>query len=108
VTAPEIVLNAAGVPNLLKYAFDLNPRDPSQPQLYPDIVAAGQILSFRRRSHATDLQFSFESSTDMITWSPIATEQLAVAPPKENGELATYRIRESATPLFIRVRVSFR
>lgn len=107
VTAPEAMVNAAGISNLLKYAFALNPRDGSRPQIHPDILANGQMLSFQRRSHATDLQISFESSMDMITWSPVGTELMAIVPISESTELVTYQVSEAATFQFVRVRVSF-
>ncbi|MEZ5323475.1 MAG: lamin tail domain-containing protein [Verrucomicrobiales bacterium] len=108
VTGPEAIVNAAGIPNLLKYAFALNPRDDSQSQLHPDILPTGQIVSFYRRARATDLQFSFESSIDMITWSPVATALVASDPTSENAELVTWHISDATIPHFIRVRVSFR
>lgn len=68
--------------NLLKYAFGL---DPTVTNASAELPTAGQsagalTLSFIRRHDITDLTYSVEVSSDLVTWQsgPSYTQELSV------------------------------
>ncbi len=57
-----------GIPNLIKYAFDLSPWEDGHAALPQPVVSDGRlVLTFP--TPPADLIFSVEASTDLITWS---------------------------------------
>jgi hypothetical protein len=88
-----------GIPNLLKYAFNLNPWENGQPLLPQATPAAGNlVLNFP--TPQTDLTYTVQASTDLVNWSTNGVVQT-------NGPqaTATYPISPSS-PVFLRIMVS--
>ena len=87
-----------GVPNLHKYAFDLDPHVASTAGL-PTAGIAGDSLTliYTKVLAATDLVYTPEWSTDLVTWSTAGiTESILILPgPQPSGP-------QPANPLFTR------
>jgi len=62
-----------GISNFIEYAFDLDPlkADANSVAALPRIVRDGEnpAVTFRKRAVATDLDFSMDISSDLVTWS---------------------------------------
>ena len=108
---------ALGVPNLLRYAYGLNPTAPERARLPQGVIRAGHLsLDLWRRADATDLEYVVEASPDLTTWSSSAAD-LEQTPTPETGatvsgpNVITYRAlpaTDQAQKLFLRVRVIYR
>ncbi len=114
-------LSGNGVPNLLKYAFALDPYSPSLTGLpvttiEPPAPASPRYLTLRyRRLLVRDpIQYVIEVSSDFLTWAsaPADYEEIAPATPTGDGLSETVTIRvlpaletPAAPARFIRVRV---
>ena len=96
-----------GVPNLLEYAFDLDPERPDAEGL-PQVSIADGIATVRYRHVATarDIRYVLEKSTDLRVWEP-ATDAEQTVP--WDDYFATFKLRipaESAGRLYLRVAVA--
>jgi hypothetical protein len=62
----------SGLSNLLKYAFFLHPLKNGDRAGLPALHRVGEarIFSHLKPKFATDLVFSYEKSTDLVTWTP--------------------------------------
>ena len=97
-----------GMPNLLRYAFNLPGRGAVAQTATPEIVNFGNqkfpAIQFNRQSSASDLTYLIESSTDLLQWTNISTLSA--------GSPTTITVQD-ATPLnsqptrFLRVRVQY-
>lgn len=103
-----------GVPNLLRYAFGLDAKNPDRGRLPKWAVRDGHLtIDFRRRIDATDLDYMVEVSEDLVTWdgSAAKVERLTLAEHRGIPGAAAYRalpaIKDRAK-LFMRVRVVHR
>jgi hypothetical protein len=106
-----------GLPNLLRYAFGMDPLNPARSQL-PRIgqqdVAVGPgvqkrlSLTYTRRKDDPNLQYIIEASGDMITWQTLAGAETIFD--DANGETETVvviddRPLSSESKRFLRLRV---
>jgi hypothetical protein len=102
-----------GVPNLLKYAFGLNPLLPAQNHLPTTAIQnIGGInyltLAFRRKTSASDLLYTPQSGPTLGTWTGTPVQ---VGTPTDNGDgTQTVEFRDStplnsATARFMRLQV---
>ena len=75
VSGPAADPDSAGITNLQRYAFALPARGPIANPITLDttVTAAGRVLTltFPRRTTATDLTYTLESSADLVTWTPV-------------------------------------
>jgi len=104
---PTIISDTAtpandGIPNLIKYALNLNPLMDGRPLLPQLILSAGNLtLSFN--TPPSDISYTVQSSTDLINWSTAGVTQTN---DKVNSTVtASYAISPSM-PAFLRVLVS--
>lgn len=69
--------DAAGLSNLVKYAFALDPRSGGDIAGLPRLVRSGnaRVFSHLRPKHATDLTYRYEYSTDLAGWQPAINGQ---------------------------------
>jgi hypothetical protein len=71
-TGPLESLFADGVPNLMKYAFAINPVAGGANSGLPKMVSVGTSKVFHhfRTTWATDVSYAYEISHDMLSWAP--------------------------------------
>lgn len=98
--APETDIEGDGLPNLLEYYFDLNPKhhDPAPLRLeLADAAGANPLLHlfFRRNRIATDVNISVEASDDLRTWRTVPSEsyELVVVNNDVDGDESAELIR---------------
>ena len=106
VTEPAGDRDADGIPNLLEYAFRLNPELPDTAGLPQFSVAGGTAtLIYRRVTTATDIQYAVQKSSDLVTWEPANAQEERIA---LEGNVETIRatLTAPAGPLFLRVSVT--
>jgi len=132
VSGPAIVYEKDGVPNLLKYVYNINP---AQPMTDADRVAlpvfdiptsgasSGDLtLTFREYALLTGVNLVVQSSPDLKTWSPVTaatnqnqpptagtyTIQQTDIDPNTGDPYKTIDFKPSGTPskLFIRLNVT--
>src|SRR5690606_28562387 len=72
---------AAGIPNILRYAFGLDPMHPARGDLprphrheYDDVEYL--TLAFTRRGWAQDIEYVAEWSPDLINWEPLGNDYI--------------------------------
>ncbi|HEX2749621.1 MAG TPA: type I secretion C-terminal target domain-containing protein [Verrucomicrobiales bacterium] len=102
-----------GVPNLMRYAFGLNPQNPGSNAASlmprPEIRDGHLALRFNRTPAARDLEYRVEASEDMQTWreaGPEVEDLTMVEVP--DPSTALYRVVQpvSVSPVrFLRVRI---
>lgn len=103
-----------GIPNLLRYAFALDPVKPDRaglPQIHRLQVNGEEraALSFTRLRYARDLEYQVEASSDLRTWTPLGDDAIVAAEPE--GQLLEHITVADGKPLagherrFLRVRV---
>jgi hypothetical protein len=97
--------DGTGVTNLLRYALDLPARGPvSAPTVVAyDGGAATLSLSFTVRALATDLTYAVQTSSDLATWTTVAT-YTATAAKRTVNHAATVPV--GATRYFVRLQVT--
>lgn len=77
---PTADRDADGIPNLLEYAFRLDPEAPDVtglPQF--SLVNGVPTLVYRRVTTASDIQYMLEKSTDLQLWEPANAQQERIA-----------------------------
>jgi hypothetical protein len=106
-----------GIPNLMKYAFNLNPFVPSTGGLpqgsLPTIGGTNYLaLTFKQVLFATDISYTVQVSGDLITWNSGPGYTAQIGPPIDNGDgTETVTFQDivpvtSANARFIRVQIS--
>lgn len=107
-----------GIPNLVEYAFDLNPKDATDTagleRLPQARVRDGRLqLEFQRHPGRSDVDYAFEVSGDLTHWEPaadlVATEsgaELAASSATGHVRLQDSRVTSGNAARFVRVRVS--
>ncbi len=95
-----------GIPNLLEYAFRLNPEAPDVsglPQF--SLIDGVATLIYRRVTTASDIQYAIEKSADLATWEPANASQQRIS---LDGNVETMRATVTAPGdgLFLRVAVT--
>ncbi len=102
-----------GIPNLLRYALGLDPRQPSRSNLPfatidPETGEHEPVFTFSRIADISDVAFTLEISDNLQDWSKVAAEQIEIAPAEEGFETVTARIDPSpeSDRLFFRLRAN--
>ncbi len=72
ISGPSAVYGQDGLPNLVKYALGLNPKQNITSGL-PAVSASGGnwVYTYTRPTAITDVTYSVEYSTDLATWIPL-------------------------------------
>jgi hypothetical protein len=106
VSGPAADPDGVGFPNLVRYAFNLPARGAaSRPGLVRRVPTGGGerlAVDFHRLRQATDVTYLIAASSDLVSWTPIAT----VAPGEP--ETVTVTDPQTATPdshRFLRIQV---
>ena len=98
-----------GIPNILEYGLDLNPKLSDNFALPSPFISAGYLtLSYMPNLSATDLAFAVESSTDLLNWGTTDVVDLTPVVPIPPGS-KTYRYKypvSQAPHAFLRLRVT--
>ena len=104
-----------GIPNLVKYAFDLNPRVVNHPSLPAGFIESSAGMNyfdvqFVRRDPPAGVLYVPEVSTNLIEWDGAATNFVAVGSlsSTNNTSVVTLRLLSpiSATPFeFMRIAI---
>ncbi|MGK0185292.1 MAG: hypothetical protein ACI9R3_001068 [Verrucomicrobiales bacterium] len=102
-----------GTPTLVEYALRQSPRvaDPSALLANVDTTGDSLEVSFRWDTSAIDTAFSFQISTDLITWSEATADRFTLAKETGLGDGLVRRIyrenvaRSSTIPAYVRLRV---
>ncbi len=106
VSGPGADPEGAGVSNFLRYAFDLPARGPtSLPVIAGTVDDGGQrylTLAFPRRTIATDLSYMVEASTDLTTWTTVASYGPGATSPFTHHDTVAF---SAATRRFLRLRL---
>ena len=75
ISGPNADPEAAGLTNFARYAFALPARGPVANPVTLGAAGTGDArvltLTFPRRTVATDLTYTLEASTDLVTWTPV-------------------------------------
>lgn len=100
-----------GIPNLLAYAFDLNPSAPDRTKLPTASMVNGRLrISYTRWKHAADLQYMVEAGDGLDGWQsgPGITETVSVTPIDNARESVVEQelLPGPSTSRFLRVRVA--
>lgn len=102
-------------PNWQEYAFGLDPRTPDQATFQSQLVSEDKTTYLgalvRLRSHAADLQWKMETSTDGVNWKAAAEVSVTLLIPHGDGT-QTMEVREFAPvgtseSKLARLRISF-
>jgi hypothetical protein len=111
VSGPLADVSGDGIPNLLKYAFNLDPRVANPASALPQISAAGPYLTitYRKRTDAPDLLYQAQVSGDLTTWSSSETAEVSTSAPDVSG--VTTVVTRDTSPIssgrrFIRLKVT--
>ncbi len=97
-----------GLPNLLEYAFGLQPKTPDSGGNIPVVGVSGSNLTitYRRNLTATDLSWQVMQSTDLVTWTPASVSESIVS---TSGNIRTVKDSvaiNGATKLFLKLSVT--
>ena len=96
-----------GVPNLLEYALGMDGKTEDRNSL-PKALTINNHLALSYVPSATDVTYSVESSTDLITWTTANVEAVSIANPDPPGSV-TFRYKfplGAAGPAFLRIKVT--
>ena len=96
-----------GVSNLLKYAFGMNPMVPS-PSGLPVLGPNGSALSitYTQMLAATDVIYSVEWSSDLITWSPAGVTAQVLTSTATTQQIRASAPVDGAKAKFIRLNLT--
>jgi hypothetical protein len=102
----------AGVRNVFRYAYGLNPMAPNDPSRFPaPLLADGYLaLSFKRPPAITDINYLVEISDDLVNWRATSADVQQFFPPASSNDVETVFFRSLSTvnqkpSQFMRVRV---
>ena len=106
ISGPAADPDHTGVPNFLRYAFNLSARGPVGATIAAGTTGTGALhyltLAFDRRTVGTDLSYVVEGSTNLVNWSPVTT----YTPGSPTHVTAQDNVAfGAATKHFLRVRV---
>lgn len=81
----------AGVQNILRYAFGLDPQNPDPESGAPQIQLINGTfgITFRKPASVTDLNYLVMASEDLVTWSVSGLEQVPTG--LDDAEMVYYR-----------------
>jgi len=96
-----------GIPNLLKYALDLNPLASATASL-PKAACDGTSLSltYTKVLAATDITYTVEQSTDLINWTTANSQDTVLATNNGIQTIKASVVMGANNPLFLRLRVT--
>lgn len=100
-----------GVSNLLEYVYNGDPWQPEH-SLAPTVSVSSQgighnlLLSYSHNRNATDVTLTYESSTDLATWTAAPSEVLSAIVTSSETEQVTVNFPTTALAYFVRVRAS--
>ncbi len=106
VIEPTADRDGDGIPNLLEYAFRLNPEAPDVsglPQF--SLVDGVATLIYRRVTTASDIQYAIEKSADLVSWEPANAQQEGIAL-EANVETMRATVPATGDRLFLRVVIT--
>jgi len=102
-----------GSPDLLEYAFETNPSSASDVYLPAVTIGSSSYLEFtyHKNLSASDLTYTLQSSTDLISWNQVVSDPANVAQtsiPGTNLQEIKVKVPTSTTPsrLFLRIQVT--
>ena len=94
------------MPNLLEYAVGGNPLVPDATNAMLQAAASGVrfYFQFQERSALGNVARQFQSSTDLLTWTNLASLPLTTI--RTNGDILTYQatVPAQSFPQFFRVQ----
>ncbi len=91
-----------GIPNLVKYAFNLNPTT-NQQQNLPQATLSGGALHLVFDKTASDITYTVQSSTDLVTWTTTDPSLLV----EDCGEQVTATYTLTGHPIaFLRILIT--
>ncbi|MBI3885551.1 MAG: immunoglobulin domain-containing protein [Opitutae bacterium] len=106
-SGPNAVFGADGIPNLVKYALGLEPKQNATlglPEM--SMTATDWVYTYTRPASVTDLAYAVEVSTDLATWTTTGVTHELVS---TTGGVETWRARfplSSAAKVFFRLQVT--
>ncbi len=89
--------------NLLEYALGSSPTAPN-PELTPQIIGTDLVLTYTLDPRKTDLTYITETSTDLLTWTPVASTLVSATADFAQTRIAT--TPTGSTRKFLRLRVT--
>ena len=96
-----------GISNLLEYAFNLDPRQPSPAnQIRTSADATYFSIIYPRALAAADLTFVIERSSDLRTWTVVAPVNSILADDGQTQTVKSGVAINGAATIFLRLRVS--
>ena len=100
-----------GLPNLLEYAFNRQPKQseqsPAVSSSFASVSSTSYIyLSFPRNRNATDVVLSCECSTNLKSWNPVSAEIVSSTITNFETEQLTIRVPTTTAPYFVRLRAT--
>jgi hypothetical protein len=97
-----------GIPNLMEYALNLNPKVADRTALPQPVLVGGYLtLTYVPNAIATDLTFTVESSTDLINWGSADVEPTTLANPPPNSLSFRYKYPVTqSSGAFLRLKVT--
>ena len=97
-----------GLKTVVEYAFHRDPRVPERtPLVTPKANADGSVqLVFTHNRWATDATLSYETSSDLLTWTPVAGQVIGTTVTNYETEQLTVRLPGTGPKLFARIRVT--
>ena len=107
ISGPNAVYGQDGLPNLVKYALGLEPKQNISTGL-PVVSTTGTdwVYTYTRPANITDVTYSVEISTDLVTWTAAGVTHEFVS---TSGGIDTWHGRyplASATKIFFRLNVT--
>lgn len=111
-TAPTADPDSDGIPNLLEYAFNLNPTQSNASGLPVTAMQNGYLtISFVQRTPPTDINYSVQVSDDLLNWNSGAayTTPISITPIDASTQSVIMRDNvpiDTASKRFIRVNVT--
>ena len=107
ISGPNADPDGCGLSNLARYAFGLPARGPVASPVALTTTGTGSnqrlTLTFPRKGYAPDLQYTVQSSTDLVTW----TDLQAVSPGYPKTFTFTDSVALGSEPRrFLRVRIT--
>jgi hypothetical protein len=100
-----------GIPNLLRYAYGLDPVNPNPARLPRPVLRDGYLtVDISRNLEATDIDFVVEISKDLIHWEapPAAIQKFVAADVGNDPSITTFRVLPSVNEEqkhFMKIRV---
>ena len=92
--------------NLLEYTFNRNPKKvDTSPAVTSSFASNYVYLSFPKNRNATDVVISCESSGNLQSWAPAASEIVSSTVTDFETEQVTLRVPTSTAPFFVRLKV---